>query len=207
MTNDDILQSETFAERRRLAALLAQLTEQQWETPSLCAGWRVREVVAHVTMPYRMTSPEQFHAGLEAHDFDFNKYADHEAHETTKQLSDADLLALYCDNVEHPWRPPGGGSAGALSHDVIHGLDITEALDLPQAPPGRIALVLANAGAKNLEFFGTDPERLQPRGLRRRRDRGRGCASTCTCQGHPARYHRPSAAAPVTASGDGGAAA
>ncbi len=156
MTNDDILQSETFAERRRLAALLAQLTEQQWETPSLCAGWRVREVVAHVTMPYRMTSPEQFHAGLEAHDFDFNKYADHEAHETTKQLSDADLLALYCDNVEHPWRPPGGGSAGALSHDVIHGLDITEALDLPQAPPGRIALVLANAGAKNLEFFGTD---------------------------------------------------
>ena len=156
MTDEDTLQAETFAERRRLAALLTQLTEQQWGAPSLCAGWRVREVIAHVTMPYRMTSPEQFHVGLEAHDFDFDKYADHEARETTKQLSDADLLAIYCDNVEHPWLPPGGGPAGALSHDVIHGLDITEALGLPQAPNERIALVLANAVAKNLEFFGTD---------------------------------------------------
>ncbi len=156
MTDEDTLQAETFTERKRLAALLTQLTEQQWGAPSLCVGWRVREVIAHVTMPYRMTSPEQFHAGLEEHGFDFNKYADHEARETTKQLSDADLLAIYSDNVEHPWRPPGGGPAGALSHDVIHGLDITEALDLPQAPIERIALVLANAGAKNLEFFGAD---------------------------------------------------
>lgn len=156
MTDENTLQAETFAERKRLAALLGGLSEQQWAALSLCAGWRVREVVAHVTMPYRMTGPEQFQTGLAAHDFDFNKYADHEARETTEQLSDADLLAVYCDNVEHPWLPPGGGPAGALSHDVIHGLDITEALELPAAPNERIAMVLANAGEKNLEFFGTD---------------------------------------------------
>ncbi|OHT84951.1 maleylpyruvate isomerase family mycothiol-dependent enzyme [Mycobacteroides saopaulense] len=35
-------------EKRDLAALLRQLTPQEWEAPSLCAGWRVRDVVAHV---------------------------------------------------------------------------------------------------------------------------------------------------------------
>lgn len=35
------------AERAELAAFLTTLTLQQWETPSLCAGWSVKEVVAH----------------------------------------------------------------------------------------------------------------------------------------------------------------
>ena len=36
------------AERTDLADFLATLTPGQWEAPSLCAGWRVRDVVAHV---------------------------------------------------------------------------------------------------------------------------------------------------------------
>jgi uncharacterized protein (TIGR03083 family) len=36
--------------RLGLAALLERLTEAEWETPSLCAGWRVRDVAAHVAM-------------------------------------------------------------------------------------------------------------------------------------------------------------
>src|SRR5690349_9263553 len=36
--------------RRDLADLLETLTPRQWETPSLCAGWRVRDVAAHVAM-------------------------------------------------------------------------------------------------------------------------------------------------------------
>lgn len=36
------------AERTDLAALLRTLSPQEWETPSLCAGWRVRDVVAHL---------------------------------------------------------------------------------------------------------------------------------------------------------------
>jgi uncharacterized protein (TIGR03083 family) len=35
-------------EREDLAALLAELTPQQWEQPSLCDRWRVRDVVAHI---------------------------------------------------------------------------------------------------------------------------------------------------------------
>jgi uncharacterized protein (TIGR03083 family) len=38
------------AERARFADLLDDLTEAEWETPSLCAGWRVRDVAAHLTL-------------------------------------------------------------------------------------------------------------------------------------------------------------
>ncbi|GAA1961234.1 maleylpyruvate isomerase N-terminal domain-containing protein [Amycolatopsis minnesotensis] len=41
--------------RRALAAVLEDPDEGQWDTPSLCAGWRVREVVAHSTMPLAPT--------------------------------------------------------------------------------------------------------------------------------------------------------
>src|SRR5689334_24297029 len=37
-------------ERASLAALLDGLSDQEWETPSLCAGWRVRDVAAHLTL-------------------------------------------------------------------------------------------------------------------------------------------------------------
>ena len=37
-------------ERLSLADLLEGLTDAEWETPSLCAGWRVRDVAAHVAM-------------------------------------------------------------------------------------------------------------------------------------------------------------
>ena len=36
------------AEREEFVALLKGLTPQQWESPTLCKGWRVRDVVAHV---------------------------------------------------------------------------------------------------------------------------------------------------------------
>lgn len=37
-------------QRLAIADLLDGLAPQQWESPSLCAGWRIRDVVAHVTL-------------------------------------------------------------------------------------------------------------------------------------------------------------
>lgn len=48
---------EVIAEQRlSLAELLDGLSEQEWETPSLCAGWRVRDVAAHVAMAPQVPS-------------------------------------------------------------------------------------------------------------------------------------------------------
>ncbi|MGH3954265.1 MAG: maleylpyruvate isomerase family mycothiol-dependent enzyme [Mycobacterium sp.] len=44
--------TDTYAmvqqEKRDLAALLRTLSPQDWDAPSLCAGWRVRDVLAHL---------------------------------------------------------------------------------------------------------------------------------------------------------------
>lgn len=116
----------------------------------------MREVVAHLTMPYR-TPRRRVLAGLVRARFDFNAYADRAARADAANLSDTALLQSLRANIRHPWRPPGGGPAGALSHDVIHGLDITEPLGLPPCPPERIALVLRHTGVERARYFGVDP--------------------------------------------------
>jgi uncharacterized protein (TIGR03083 family) len=39
-------------QRERVAGLMEGLTDEQWETASLCDGWRVREVGAHLTLAH-----------------------------------------------------------------------------------------------------------------------------------------------------------
>jgi uncharacterized protein (TIGR03083 family) len=48
------------AERRALAADLADLTPEQWETPSLCAGWSVHDVLAHMVATAKETRRRSF---------------------------------------------------------------------------------------------------------------------------------------------------
>ena len=151
----DPIAHETAAERARLADLYADLRPDQWSAASLCAGWRTREVVAHVTLPYRHSSFRVLR-GIAAVRGRFDLFADRIAREDTARLTDAELLAALRDNINHPWRPPGGGQAGALSHDVIHGLDVTEPLGLPRPPADRVRAVLEGAGPRALRYFGTD---------------------------------------------------
>ncbi|MHA6623801.1 maleylpyruvate isomerase family mycothiol-dependent enzyme [Pseudonocardia sichuanensis] len=151
---------ETCAERARLLALLEQLDPEQWSSRSLCAGWRTREVVAHMTMPFR-TTPLRFATGMVRARFSFDRFADRAARADAAAMSDDELLAQLRDNIRHDWRPPGGGEVGALSHDVIHGLDITEPLGLPAPPAERIATVLRGAGPRNLDYFGVRPHGTQ----------------------------------------------
>lgn len=151
----DEIVAATQAERARLVSLLEELGSEQWSHPSLCTGWSVREVLAHITMPFRSTLTGVF-AGLVKARFSFDRYADRDARAFAKSMTDAELVALLRDNIRHPWRPPGGGEVGALSHDVIHGLDITEPMGLPRPPADRVALVLRNATRRNMRHFGVD---------------------------------------------------
>ena len=150
------IRTATSAERSDQAGILAGLSPEQWDAPTLCEGWRVREVVAHTTMPYRM-STSRFALEMIKSRGDFNRMADRVARSDTAEMSAADLLASLRDNVDHEWKPPGGGLLGALSHDVIHGLDITVGLGLDRkVPADRMELVLSGLAKKNIEFFGTD---------------------------------------------------
>jgi len=133
LTDDADLQPAVAAEFLALADLLDAVPGSQWDTPSLCEGWRVREVVAHMTMAARY-SEDEFMAKLRACDFDFtllsNQIASWDA-----ELPTAELVAnLRADVMQH-WTPPGGGYHGALNHVVIHGLDATVPLGRPRRVP------------------------------------------------------------------------
>jgi uncharacterized protein (TIGR03083 family) len=111
------------AHRRALTDALAQLSADQWHGASLCAGWTPAHVLAHQTMPFRISEAE-FMTGMQQCGGDFTKFSD-EIAERDSSIPPLELVAVLRENADNPWAPPGGGLAGALSHDVIHGLDIT----------------------------------------------------------------------------------
>ena len=139
----------------RLADLLAAATVDVWDAPSLCEKWLVRHVIAHVTMPARL-SPEQFGAEMAAARGDFGVLSDTVAARDAS-LPLADLLDQLRSPRLHLWQPPSGGAAGALSHAVIHSLDVTIALDRPPvAPEAAVIAVLDQLTAANGTWFGVD---------------------------------------------------
>ena len=130
---DHDLQSAVTAEFLALADLLDGLTEAGWDSASLCAGWRVREVVAHMSMPARYSMSE-FQAELQKCDFDFTRLSNTVASRDAA-LPTSVLIGNLRDDVMHRWIPPGGGQTGALNHVVIHGLDITVPLGVERRSP------------------------------------------------------------------------
>jgi uncharacterized protein (TIGR03083 family) len=128
-------------EYRALAELLTSSPVEVWDAPSLCEGWRTREVVAHVTMPARY-STEEFMAELEAAGGDFTRLSTVVAARDAA-LPVAQLLDDLRSPVLHAWQPPGGGAEAALTHCVIHALDVIEAVPLHRRiPETRIRAVL-----------------------------------------------------------------
>ncbi|MFE7545137.1 maleylpyruvate isomerase family mycothiol-dependent enzyme [Streptomyces platensis] len=151
------------AERRELAAVLDGLPAGQWDAPTLCAGWRVREVVAHMSMGFRYSLPktvaELVRAGGSLH-----RMTDRCARRDAAAASTSELAGFLREHAHHPWKPPVGGIAAALGHDVVHGLDITVALGLDRrVPEDRVRLLLEKITPGTARFFGADLRGIQLR--------------------------------------------
>jgi uncharacterized protein (TIGR03083 family) len=155
VTDDTALQPTVAAAYLSLADVLASATEADWDTPSLCEGWRVREVIAHLTMPARYDD-EAFMAELQARNFDFGRLSN-EIAARDAQLEPDELVANLRDDVLLHWAPPGGGYHGALNHVVIHGLDVTLPLGAGGRPPDETMRIVLDdlTGGGGHEHFGT----------------------------------------------------
>ncbi|MFI9052302.1 maleylpyruvate isomerase family mycothiol-dependent enzyme [Streptomyces sp. NPDC053427] len=144
------------AERRELADLLDALPPDAWDAPTLCTGWRVREVVAHMSMGFRHSFPRQARELLKARG-SLNRMTDRLARKDAADAAPRELAAFLRDNAHHPWTPPVGGLTSALGHDVVHGLDITVALGLDRrVPDDRLRTVLDATALRTAKFFGAD---------------------------------------------------
>jgi uncharacterized protein (TIGR03083 family) len=141
--------AETFAmiavQRRSVADLLAGFSDEEWATPSLCAGWRVREVAAHLTMPFNV-GKAAFVVSLIRAGGNFGKVTDSYAKQAAAAQPPSAFVATLRANADSHFTPPGLGPGAPLSDTVIHGLDIG-------VPVGRKPALPAEAAKAVLDFL------------------------------------------------------
>jgi uncharacterized protein (TIGR03083 family) len=116
------------AERTDLADLLATLTPAQWNAPSLCARWRVRDVVAHM-FSYDALGPvglvtRFIKGGVRPDQVNAVGVANYAASSTD------DLLALARNHLKPRGLTAGFGGRIALTDGLIHHQDIRRPLNL-----------------------------------------------------------------------------
>lgn len=127
------------AERRDLAAFLATLTPAQWQAPTLCAGWSVTDVVAHMFSYDELTTIgliTRFAKGrfVRANDIGVEEY---------RPLGPDRLLELVNRHLRPRGLTAGFGGLIALVDGTIHHQDIRRPLSMPRdIPPDRLTRVL-----------------------------------------------------------------
>lgn len=131
-------------ERRDLAALLADLTPEQWDAPTLCHRWRVRDVIAHV-YSYEELSLPRVAARMIRNGFD-NDRSNAVGVAKLTALGNAELLAYARDHVQPRGLTALMGGRIALTDGLIHQQDIRRPLGLPRTiPTDRLTAALDTA--------------------------------------------------------------
>ena len=120
------------AERAALAADLADLSDQQWAAPSLCTGFTVRQVLAHLTAGASL-NPVRWMAGVIRCRFDFDKMV---AMRLAEQLgaTPAETLARFRHVVSSTVKAPVPTEA-VLGEAIVHGEDIRRPLGIQRDYP------------------------------------------------------------------------
>ena len=137
------------SERRSLADLLEQLTDEQWEAPSLCGDWRVRDVAAHIAMVPTAPGPLAMARGaLRAHG-NFNRL-NHDLAVRHADRPTADIVAELRTEADSR-RLPSVTSVTNLGFDIlVHGQDIAIPLGVTRPMPTDAAI----AGAARVWAMG-----------------------------------------------------
>ena len=133
-------------ERTELAELLATLGPEEWEAASLCAGWRVRDVVAHVI------SYEELDARGLVRRMAKGGFGPHRANRVgvaeMSGLGPDELLAMLRRHLTPVGLTAGFGGMIGLTDGLIHHQDIRRALGKPrEIPVERLRPVLRAAMA------------------------------------------------------------
>jgi uncharacterized protein (TIGR03083 family) len=138
-------------ERTDLAAFLATLSPQQWQAPTLCEQWRVRDVVAHV-ISYDDVGPRGLLALAARGRFQITRI-NAAALARYQTRSPQQLLALLTEHVQPRGVPAALGGRVGLVETLIHHQDIRRALGRPRPIPAerllpalRLAMIAPDIG-------------------------------------------------------------
>ena len=122
------------AERAELLDLLRTLSPQEWQQPSLCEGWAVRDVVAHLLWDTITVRRYLWVAAEYRHPDRINQHYVDE----TRNLGTDELLARFESILDGGWLSTLM-TGGMLADLVVHQQDIRRPLNKPRTiAPNRL---------------------------------------------------------------------
>jgi uncharacterized protein (TIGR03083 family) len=121
-----------------IGTLLEELADADFDTPSLCSGWAVRDVLGHMGLGHTVPMPQML-ARIAKYGFNVTKASRNESVMLFKGKSAGDIRRFWSEVMvrEHPMKgiskliPP---KAGFLDH-LVHNQDIRRPTGRPRAIP------------------------------------------------------------------------
>jgi uncharacterized protein (TIGR03083 family) len=128
MSDDVKTWAMIHAERKAVATTLEGLTPEQWGSASLCGGWTVGFLAAHILAGAEQTTGH-FLGGMATSGFRFNAFMERDARSRAELSRDqiVDRLRQRTTTTNHPPAPV----MAMLGEIVVHGEDIRRPLGLP----------------------------------------------------------------------------
>jgi uncharacterized protein (TIGR03083 family) len=169
----DMIFAAVADERRQIASLIDELDEAQLATPSLCEGWDVKMVAAHLVSVIADSFWAFQRTALRRRGID---RAIDELARRRARLSSAEISTSLRRYADHELSPPITGPRSGLTDVLVHGGDIRVPLGMPFAPAHeRVGLALDFlTGSLPLGFVPRAVARNLSARHRRRSDVGHG---------------------------------
>jgi uncharacterized protein (TIGR03083 family) len=143
---------QLIALRETFVARAEGFTEAQWDTPSLCAQWRVRDVAAHTIVPEKFSLlrglPEMIRAG-----FSLDRMLARDAIRRGS-VPVPELLAAYRAGIPRRALPPRRTVEHLLSDVMIHLQDMFRPLGLDQTYAPEVLGLVASTVRTDTGFGG-----------------------------------------------------
>jgi uncharacterized protein (TIGR03083 family) len=134
-SEDEAVYRIATANRLLAADMFADLTPEQWRTPSLCAGWTIREVAAHLLEPLEtQVGTLKLLIYLVRYRGSLDRMVDDTARTVAARPTD-ELVSGLRERASTRLTPPVVGPLGPMTDTCIHLRDAGRPLGLDVCPP------------------------------------------------------------------------
>jgi uncharacterized protein (TIGR03083 family) len=137
-----------------LAERLTELDDEQWNAPSLCDRWRIRDVLAHVTAGAEGAfGIGAILGGMLRYGFNYNRWVAADGQRRGQQDPEVVLKAFRSAAAN---RTPSSGARAvrALQHVLIHGQDMCRPLGITRDLPEDHLVAVADFVKDDHRIFG-----------------------------------------------------
>lgn len=133
MTNVREIYTWTSRNRLMIADVLASLDDNDWNAPTLCSGWTVRHLAAHLTQPMLLGFARFFFTAMRYRG-DTDKTVDHLTRRLARNPPER-LIAVLRKHAADELSPPRVGPMGPFAETCVHLRDLARPLSLTADVP------------------------------------------------------------------------